>query len=248
MLYIIGIGLNDEKDITVKGLEKVKKSEIVYLENYTSVLQCTKEKLEEFYGKKIILANRTIVENDDNEIIKNAIKKDVSFLVIGDALSATTHIDLMQRALKEGIKVEVIHNASIISAVAITGLQPYKFGKITSIPFDNENVEEPYNVLKQNLKNNLHTLFLLDLRPNEKEFLTIADAVRYLLKIDMKTGEKAFTEKTKCVGCARLGGDSKIKYETASKLLKEDFGKPPCCLIVPAKLHFMEEEVLGNWK
>jgi len=35
-LYFIGLGLSDEQDITVKGLEIVKKSKEVYLERYTS--------------------------------------------------------------------------------------------------------------------------------------------------------------------------------------------------------------------
>lgn len=38
MLYVIGLGLGDVKDITVKGLEIVKSCEFVYLEAYTSVL------------------------------------------------------------------------------------------------------------------------------------------------------------------------------------------------------------------
>lgn len=38
MLYLIGLGLCDENDITLKGLECIKKSEIVYLEHYTSIL------------------------------------------------------------------------------------------------------------------------------------------------------------------------------------------------------------------
>lgn len=38
MLYIIGLGLADEKDITVKGLEAVKSCARVYLEAYTSIL------------------------------------------------------------------------------------------------------------------------------------------------------------------------------------------------------------------
>ena len=37
-LYLIGLGLGDHKDITVKGLEIVKQSEEIYLESYTSVL------------------------------------------------------------------------------------------------------------------------------------------------------------------------------------------------------------------
>lgn len=38
MLYLIGLGLSDETDITVKGLEIVKKASRVYLEAYTSIL------------------------------------------------------------------------------------------------------------------------------------------------------------------------------------------------------------------
>lgn len=38
MLYLVGLGLSDETDITVKGLEVVKKAERVYLEAYTSIL------------------------------------------------------------------------------------------------------------------------------------------------------------------------------------------------------------------
>jgi len=38
MLYLVGLGLADEKDITVKGLEIVRKAERVYLEAYTAIL------------------------------------------------------------------------------------------------------------------------------------------------------------------------------------------------------------------
>lgn len=38
MLYIIGLGLGDERDITLKGLDAVKKCEKVYIEAYTSLL------------------------------------------------------------------------------------------------------------------------------------------------------------------------------------------------------------------
>ena len=45
MLYLIGLGLADETDITVKGLETVRKAARVYLEAYTSILMISKEKL-----------------------------------------------------------------------------------------------------------------------------------------------------------------------------------------------------------
>lgn len=45
MLYLIGLGLGDAKDITVKGLEIVKSAKQVFLESYTSVLSVGKETL-----------------------------------------------------------------------------------------------------------------------------------------------------------------------------------------------------------
>lgn len=45
MLYLVGLGLADEKDITVRGLEVVKSASRVYLEAYTSILLVEKEKL-----------------------------------------------------------------------------------------------------------------------------------------------------------------------------------------------------------
>ena len=68
-LYFIGLGLSDEKDITVKGLEIVKKSEKVFLERYTSILNIDVKKLEEFYGREVIIAFRETVEIEMNEIL-----------------------------------------------------------------------------------------------------------------------------------------------------------------------------------
>ena len=248
-LYLIGLGLNDEKDITIKGLEAIKKCKYVYLENYTSLLQCSTKALEKFHKKKIILADREMVEKGD-EIIASAKKADTALLIIGDPMSATTHIDILIRAKEKNIKTQVISNASILTAVGITGLQLYKFGKTTSIPFA-ENywaLETPYNVLKQNLKSGLHTLFLLDLSTTEEIYMTVNDAIDIMLKIENKKKSKIFTKKTKVIGCARLGSQNPtIFYDTTEKLMKKDFGKPPHCLIVPGKLHFMEEEVLKQF-
>jgi len=45
MLYLVGLGLGDAKDITVKGLEAVRRCGRVYLEAYTSALTVGKEAL-----------------------------------------------------------------------------------------------------------------------------------------------------------------------------------------------------------
>ncbi|GMH72684.1 hypothetical protein TL16_g05981 [Triparma laevis f. inornata] len=97
VLYIIGLGLFDHKDIPLRGLEAVKKSERVWLENYTSILHCPTAELEEAYGKKIELATRTDVESESDKILRGADVEDVSFLVVGDPVCATTHTDLMIR-------------------------------------------------------------------------------------------------------------------------------------------------------
>ncbi|MBS3176271.1 diphthine synthase [Candidatus Woesearchaeota archaeon] len=249
-LTLIGLGLNDEKDITLKGLEAIKNADIIYLESYTSILQTSFENLEKFYGKKITLANRDVVENKaEQTILKDAKTKNVAFLVIGDIFGATTHTDLVLRAKQQNIEVKYVHNTSILTAVGETGLQLYKFGKTTSIPFDNHNVEAPYNVVKQNKSLNMHTLILLDLNPEQNKFLTINQAIEYFLRMEEKKKENVINNKTIFIACARLGSsEGIIKAGTEKQLPNIDFGKPPYCLIIPGDLHFLEEEFLEMFK
>lgn len=250
-LYMIGIGLSDEKDISVKGLEIVKKADALYLEGYTSLLQVPVSQLEDFYGKKITVCDRKAIEIDsDKTFLEEARTKEVVLLIIGDVFGATTHTDLYLRAKKKAIPVKVFHNASILNAIGQVGLELYKFGKTTSIPFPEEgfDVETPYDVIKDNQKLGLHTLVLLDLRPDEGRFMTVNQAIERLTGIEGKRKEGLFTKDTKVVGCARVGSeDSIIRFGLAENLHGKDFGKPPHCLIVPGKLHFMEEDMLELW-
>ncbi len=244
MLYIIGIGLDCEKDITVKGLEAVKQADYIYLESYTSILNKSVSELEKFYGKKIIPANRDLVESKTGEILAKAKKENVAFLVIGDPFSATTHIDLYLSAKKSGIKTKVINNASVLAAVGITGLQLYKFGKTTSIPFPQENFmpETPYDILKENLGINAHTLLLLDLKPSENKFMSISEGINYLWKIELLKNKKIFTQNTFCIACSKLGSSNCIIKAGKAKDIAKEKLDPPVCLIVPAQMHFVEEE------
>jgi diphthine synthase len=241
MLNIIGIGLNDEKDITVKGLELVKDSDYVYLENYTSKLQIPNENLEKLYKKKIILAEREFVESGE-EIINQAKEKNVSLLIIGDPFSATTHLSLLQQAKENNIKTNLIGNASVLTAIGIIGLELYKYGKTTSIPFHNENVEAPYDVIKFNKP--LHTLCLLDLSPKDNKFMEAKQAIQFLLNIESKRKEKILTENTKVIVCSQLGSENPIIQYTEAKNI-QNLNKYPQCLIIPGDLHFMEEEFLN---
>lgn len=251
VLYFIGLGLSTEKDITLRGLEAIKNCDKIYLENYTSLLQCSVEELEKLYEKKIILANRELSEQGADHIVEEAKTTDVAFLVVGDPFSATTHTELLKQAFHFGVPIKVINNASILTAVGITGLQLYKFGKTTSIPFleDYSQLETPYNVIKENQSLELHTLCLLDLRPEENKFLTINKALEILENIEKRKKGKMIYDHFLVVGCARLGcADFIVKAGTVAELKKVDFGQAPYCLIIPGKLHFAEEEMLRLWR
>ncbi|GLE11026.1 hypothetical protein PINS_up023318 [Pythium insidiosum] len=118
VLYVIGLGLGDENDITLRGLNAVKKCQKVFLENYTSILGIDHAKLSEFYGREVVLADRDCVETGADQILDGAKDGDVAFLVVGDPLCATTHTDLIIRARELEIPVEVVHNASVMGAAA----------------------------------------------------------------------------------------------------------------------------------
>jgi diphthine synthase len=84
MLFVIGLGLGGEEDITVRGLKAVQSCDKVFLEHYTSILGVSKEKLEKFYGKSVILADRDMVESCSDFILEGARENNVAFLVVGD--------------------------------------------------------------------------------------------------------------------------------------------------------------------
>lgn len=175
MLYIVGLGLSDVEDITIKGLKAVQESQKVYLEHYTSILgggQDYVSKLEQFYGKSLILADRTMVEQNCDAIIDEARTAIVSFLVVGDPFGATTHTDLVLRAIEKGVEYKIIHNASIMNACGCAGLQLYNFGESVSICFwceaENWRPKSYLDKVVENRRRGLHTLCLLDIKVKEK--------------------------------------------------------------------------------
>ena len=140
VFYVIGLGLGDERDITLRGLDAVKKCSKVFLEHYTSVLGVDKDALEALYEREVTLADRDFVECQAEAIYQEAKESDVALLVVGDPLCATTHTDIIIRARETGAEVQVIHNTSVMGAVASCGLQLYQFGQTVSIPFFDDKV------------------------------------------------------------------------------------------------------------
>ena len=232
MLYLIGLGVSKEH-ITLGALENAEKCDELCLESYTST-GLSKNELEKIFNKKIKEVDRDFVENFD---VNEAKDKNIGILIYGDIFSATTHISLFLDCKRNNIKIKLINGVSILTLIGNIGLNLYNFGKVISVPFQ-KNVD-----LISSLRENrdLHTLFLLDLNPRENKFVSINEASQRLLKQGM--------EDRLCVGIERLGfDDQKIIVKNAKKLLKFKFEKFPQCLIVPGKLHFIEEEALNLWK
>jgi len=246
MLYLIGMGLGNEKDLTLNAIDALRESDFVYLENYTSNLGFDIEDLKELIGKNIVLVDRTFVESE-KEIMENSREKTVSLLIKGDVFSATTHSELFLSAKQKGINCKIIHNASVLTAVGDSGLSLYKFGKAVSIPFDNEGVESAYDSFLEN--KDMHTLFLLDLKPSENKYMNFKEGLNYLLRMSRKKGEDRFNLHTFCVVCAALGTDKEIiRYGKIFDLLDLNIEVYPQCFIIPGKLHFLEEEVLNSFR
>jgi diphthine synthase len=168
------------------------------------------------------------------------------FLVPGDPFIATTHVTLRIEAAKQKIPTRVVHGASIISAiVSVSGLENYKFGKTVTIPFPENFSETPYNVIAKNKQLGLHTLCLLDLKTDEKRYMTIKQALTLMKLVEEKRKQGIATDDTLVVGLARAGSNNPtLKADFLKNLVNFDFGEPPMTLIFPGQMHFMEVDAL----
>ncbi|MEM2320600.1 MAG: diphthine synthase [Candidatus Bathyarchaeia archaeon] len=250
-LIFVGLGLHDCFDISLRGLEEVKRADYVFAEFYTSLMPGFKlEEFKKIVGKDIIIVSRKNVEDEDGKIIfDKALHDRVAFLVPGDPMIATTHIALRIKAEKMGIKTKIIHGASILSAaIGLSGLQNYRFGKSVTIPFPEGSIisQMPYIVISENKSRDLHTLCFLDVRAEEARYMRIKEALEILIRLEEINRRGFLGEDSLAVGVARAGSEKPIvKADVIKDLVKFDFGDPPHILIIPAdKLHFMEAEAL----
>jgi len=243
VLSFIGLGLYDKTDVSEKGLTAIRNADHIFLENYTSRLMGTScEELQDYYGKPVHLLGREDVELHPDKILGTAEREHVVFLCAGDPMVSTTHADLRMRAASRGIKTTIIHAASISSAVCgLSGLQNYRFGKSCSVPFPQKNwfPTTSIDVISQNLSLRLHTLVYLDIHDNR--CMIIPEAVALLEKMaeDKKIHIPLY------VGIARAGSDNPLVRAGSAELVRSiDFGPPLHIVVVPAKLHDMEQSYL----
>lgn len=237
MLYLIGLGLN-EKGITLEGLEAIKKCKRVYLESYTVDFPYSVSKLEKVIKKNIVKLGRKDVESD--KLVKEAKKENIALLVYGSPIFATTHISLLMDCDKSKVKTSIIYSASVFDAIAQTGLQLYKFGKIVSMPKWEKNFEPDsfLDSVKQNYSINTHSLILVDIGfPFNK-------ALEQLEKAALKRGVKL----EKILVCSAMGtADAKMYYGDI-KELKSKKVDAPYCFIIPGEMHFIEKESVEKFE
>lgn len=236
MLYIIGLGLN-KKGISLEGKEAVKKCKKVYLENYTVKFPYSVKELRKVIGKKIFEAGREDIESD--KLIKEAEKKNVGLLIYGSPLFATTHEGLVLDCAKARVKVEIAYSASIFDALGETGLQLYKFGKISSMPKWEKGFEPDsfLEYVKENQSVGAHSLILVDIG------LSFKDALDQLKKACKRRNIKI----DNILVCSRMGGDnSKIFYDGILNLKKKKIFEP-FCFIIPGKMHFIEKQAIEGF-
>ncbi len=250
MLYLIGIGLKPEH-LTEEALEAIGKCEKVFLESYTSVYsEGSALKLEERIEKKTEKLFRDNVEQGLGEVLEEAKLKDVALLIYGNALSATTHTQILLDAKKEKVSVTVIPGISIFDFLGKTGLSQYKFGKAVTIVRKQENYapESFYDGIVKNKKAGMHTLCLLDIEieGHHEQLMSVKAGVKRILEIE-KSRKKNELKKAEFVAISKAGSsEEKILFGNAKKMM-ESFLDTPASLIVCADLSEKEREFLEEF-
>ena len=252
-LALVGLGLYDERDITTRGLEEIRDADIVFCESYTSRLsEGSVSRLSERLGKDIRALDREAVE-DASAILGACDGKRVVLLVVGDPLTATTHIDLRLRAARCSIETVIVHAPSVLTAVpGLLGLQHYKFGRTTTLPYPQEGYlpTSPCEMVLENLARGLHTLVLLDIDAENERYMSANEGLRLLLEMARKLRPPAreISDDTLVCVVARAGApDCVVAAGKLGEMRLRDFGPPLHSIAIPGKLHFMERDALQTF-
>jgi diphthine synthase len=241
MLTFIGLGLYDERSITLRGRDALQSADAAFAEWYTSRLAgASLDDIEAAHGIDIEVRDRAGVEQHPEPILDAAESGEAAFLTAGDTMISTTHVDLRLRAHERGIDTRVIHGTTAQTAASsLTGLQNYRFGKATTLPFPETHGGVPDSVIETidaNRERDLHTLVYLDIDGENERFLTGDSAATALAEpLEDPTG----------VVVGQAGSDAPtVRAGPLSALTDEDFGPPLHLLVIPASLHALEADAL----
>ncbi|NGM67729.1 diphthine synthase [Natronolimnobius sp. AArcel1] len=243
MLTFIGLGLYDERSITVEGRDALRNADRAYAEFYTSkLIGTTLDDLEAYHGTDIEVRDRAGVEQEPEEMLAAAETEDVAFLTAGDTMISTTHVDLRLRAHERGIETHVIHGVTAQTATSsLTGLQNYRFGKATTLPFPYAHGADGLpasvtNTIDENRADGLHTVVYLDIKAAREEYMTASTGAELLAD-----------EYPDLVGVvvARAGSpDPLVEAGTMAELADREFGDPLHLLVIPGECHLLEADAL----
>ena len=181
-------------------------------------------------------------------------------------LRATTHTDLVLRARELKVPVRSIPNASIMSAVGVTGLQLYNFGQTVSMVFftDTWKPSSFYDRIKENRGIGLHTLLLLDIKVKEQSienlargrrifepprYMTAAQCAEQMLETEEDRSEAVYGPESLAVAVAQVGAvDQRIVAGTLRQLTSADLGPPLHSLILLGKrAHDLERDYIRDF-
>ncbi|MFB6132195.1 MAG: diphthine synthase [Halanaeroarchaeum sp.] len=244
MLTFIGLGLYDERSITVEGEEALRAADTVFAEFYTSKLGgASVADLERYHDVDIEVRDREGVERRPGPILDAAAEGDAAFVTPGDTMISTTHVDLRLRANDRNIETRVIHGPTAETAASsLTGLQNYRFGKATTLPFPRAHGDEGVpdsviEVLEDNRERGLHTLVYLDVKAEDDEYMTAPTAAELLAT--------HWDDAALGVVVARAGSPNPaVRADRLEPLASTDVGEPLHLLVVPGDLHHVEAEAL----
>ncbi|WP_456435567.1 diphthine synthase [Methanopyrus sp.] len=249
-LYLVGGGLSDVRDLTLRALEVLANVELVLVDTYTSVYDVSegdlKRLIKEFgCNPEIRMCSRRDLEEHFFDLCDGYDR--VALLSPGDPMAATTHVALVVEAADHGWDVEIINGVSVFTAApSKSGLEMYRFGRTATIPLKVRSVY-PYDVLESNRRAGLHTLFLLEVA-EDGEFVSVADAARYLLEIEREEGRGVLDPSDLAIAVVRLGfEDELVARGTLEELSDWKPNEPPQALILPAsRLRETEHEYISR--
>jgi len=244
MLTFVGLGLYDERSVTVAGRDAIRTADRVVAEFYTSKLAgATIDDLEAAHDTEIEVRDRAGVEQSPDDILDDAAESEVVFCTAGDTMISTTHTDLRLRAHDRGIETRVVHGTTAQAAASsLTGLQNYRFGKATTLPFERSHAGDdlPESVpatVEENRDRGLHTLVFLDIDAENDDYMRADRAAARLADA---------SDDTLGVVVARAGSpDPVVRADRLSALAAGSFGDPLHLLVIPGDLHLMERDALA---
>lgn len=248
MLFLIGTGIS-KNGLTIEAIDICKRSKTVFFDNYTSHIN---DITMEYLSKNNIIPKqlaRAALEEQIDTLLLQAKDDDVSVLIGGDPMLATTHKIIQIRAYSLKIPVTVIHAGSIMNALmGESGLDFYRFGKIATITRWSQNYKPIsfYDSIIINSKNDMHTILLCDFDSTKNESIPLSEALLYITNAEEQKQLGFLDEDKKIIIFHNVGliGEKRVFCSIKeAKKLQMDLGMH--AIIVPSRTSQLEIEMLN---